>query len=188
VVKRHWPLAALASGLLLLAAGGIVAGAAVVAAHPAAAAPPARIIPEGVFPSPSPVAQPVSHDGFRVRMPALGIDLPVVEGDGLTAPLNQAAHYPGMKWPGDGGRSLLYAHGRVGMFGPLFRAHVGQEIDVDRPGESTLRYSIREYDARWPATDVSVLGGADHEQLVLLTCTTYNPADPRIVVFAEPIS
>ena len=118
----------------------------------------------------------------------LGVDLPVVEGDGLTAPLYEAAHYPGMKWPGEGGRTLIYAHARAGMFGPLFGAHVGQQIQIARPDAPTLTYTIHEYHANWPSSNTDILQPSDHEQLVLLTCTTYNPADPRIVVVAEPAS
>jgi LPXTG-site transpeptidase (sortase) family protein len=185
VVRRHWPLGAIVAGLLLVCVAGLLAagvGSVRQVAAPRATVP---IIPDHAFPAVEPSPQ-VTHEGVRVRMPELGIDLPVVEGDGLTAPLYEAAHYPGMSWPGEGGRSLLYAHARTGMFGPLFRAHVGEEVDVDRPGAATLRYVIRAYDDHWPATDTSILQTAGHEELILLTCTTYNPSDPRIVVFAEP--
>ena len=190
MVRRRLPLLALVAGLLLLA------GAAAESVHPlfghanrTQPTPATAPVIAGVAPAPAPTeaAAPASvREGLRVRIPVLGIDLPVVEGDGINAPLYQAAHYPGMRWPGEGGRSLLYAHARIGMFGPLFGARLGEEIQIERPGEQPLLYTIRRYVSDWPATDVSILQPGDHEQLVLLTCTTYDPRDPRIVVIAEP--
>lgn len=139
------------------------------------------IISPGGFPSTSP-----APSGYRVKVQELGIDLPVVAGDGWTVPLFQAALYPGMKHPGEGGRSLLYAHGRVGMFGPLQHGAAGQHVDITRDNQSTLHYVIKQYFPSWSATDTSILAPADHEQVVLLTCRTYNPDDPRIVAVAEP--
>ena len=190
MVRRRWPLVALATGMLLLA------GAAAESVHPlfrhASPTPPAPTTAP-VIANMVPAAEPAAptgpaavREGLRIKIPVLGIDLPVVEGDGINAPLYQASHYPGMKWPGDGGRSLIYAHARVGMFGPLFGARVGEEVQINRPGEQPLLYTIRRYINDWPATDMSILQPADHEQLVLLTCTTYNARDPRIVVIAEP--
>jgi LPXTG-site transpeptidase (sortase) family protein len=129
----------------------------------------------------------VSHTGVRVRLPQLGIDLPVVEGNGVDAPLFKAAHYPGTTWPGEGGRSVIYAHARVGMFGPLFGARVGQEVQVASPNGPIRRFVIQQYYPRWPVTDLAWLRPGDHEQLVLITCTTYNNNDPRIIAVSEPV-
>ena len=139
MVRRRLPLAAVLAGLLLLG------GSAYLSVHPAA--------PRGATARPAPATAPiigadwfrtdaskapVHHQGLRIKILGLGVDLPVVEGDGLTAPLYEAAHYPGMKWPGEGGRTLIYAHARAGMFGPLFGAHVGQQIQIARPDAPTL--------------------------------------------------
>ena len=186
MVRRAWPVASIALGFATLFLTGFMSltqGS----AQPRPAPPAtARIIDGDWFQSPPPAPSDL-HQGFRVQVPSLGIDLAIVEGDGVTAPLNLAAHYPGMKWPGEGGRSLIYAHGRVGMFGPLFRAHAGQEVVVPRQDAPPLKYVITSVDDKWPATDLSVLQPTGHEEMVLLTCTTYNPSDPRIVVFAEPV-
>ncbi|MDQ6877294.1 MAG: sortase [Candidatus Dormibacteraeota bacterium] len=182
-MKRYWPLAALAIGCLLLAFGLLsLLRPAPQSSAQGLPAPISIISPQTGAPPPG--TAPVSLR--RVRLPELGIDLPITEGDGRNAPLYQAAHYPGMKWPGEGGRSLIYAHARAGMFEPLFRAKVGQQVEVDRPDKPPLRYVIRQYYPRWPNTDTVWLRPTDHEQLILLTCTTYNPNDPRIVVVAEP--
>ena len=81
---------------------------------------------------------------------------------------------------------MIYAHDRPGMFAPLVHATVGQHVEVTRNQQPTLRYVIRQYFPSWKASDTSILNPADHEELVLLTCTTYNPNDPRMVAVAEP--
>jgi LPXTG-site transpeptidase (sortase) family protein len=144
------------------------------------------ISPGAYAPPATSTALAPNHEGLRVRIRELNIDLPVVEGDGYDAPLYKAAHYPGMPWPGEGGRSLIYAHARPGMFAPLSSARVGQHIQVVGPEGSARKYVITEYYPRWPITDHKWLRTADHDELVLLTCTTYNSNDPRIVVVGEP--
>jgi len=188
MVRRFWPAAAFAAGILILEMTAWVAIEPPRAPDPAATARsllPAPIITSGVFASPPPGAAPGPVE-LRIKVPELQIDLPLVVGDGLNVPLNKAALYPSLKSPGEGGRSLVYAHARDGMFGPLFRAHPGQEILIERTGGPEMKYVITQYFARWPSNDASVLQPANHEELVLLTCTTYNPLDPRIVVVARP--
>jgi LPXTG-site transpeptidase (sortase) family protein len=124
-------------------------------------------------------------EGLRVVLPELGIDLPIIEGDGQDVPLYKAAHYPSMAWPGQGNRSMIYAHARLGMFGPLFNAKVGNLVEIQRSNGTVLKYTIREYFPRWPVYDLKYLQPTDHEELVLLTCTSWNAADPRIIAVAE---
>ena len=138
-----------------------------------------------VAPSPSPVAV-VAKEGSHIKVPELGIDLEIVQGDGINAPLYNAAHYPSLPWPGEGGRSLIYAHARAGMFCPLWGAHVGQEVDVSTTDGRQLKYKITQYFPRWADTDLSILQNVNHEELVMLTCTSWNLSDPRVVVIAEP--
>jgi LPXTG-site transpeptidase (sortase) family protein len=188
--RRLWPLALFIVGLLVLVAGALLV---VGPLRPGQAAPPQptgaqslrHIIDTDSFPAPASAA---SHDGERVKVPDLGIDLPIIEGDGINVPYYKAAHYPGLKWPGEGDRAVLYAHAQSGMFGPLFRAHVGQKIDIDLQSGRALHYTIAEYHPQWPATDLSIVRPVGHEELVLLTCTTYNPYDPRIIVVAKPVA
>jgi LPXTG-site transpeptidase (sortase) family protein len=151
------------------------APAAIISAIPTQLPPPT--------PTPTPTPAPA---GLRVKVPEVGIDLPLVEGDGYNAPLYKAAHYPGTSWPGQGGRTVIYAHARVGMFGPLFGARVGEHIEISAPDGSVRRYVITQYFPHWPVTDLSWLRPGDHEEVVLVTCTTYNYNDPRIIVVAEP--
>jgi LPXTG-site transpeptidase (sortase) family protein len=153
-----------------------------------AAVTPRPIISASPLPTPTPEPTPTIPSGLRVRVPEVGIDLPIVEGDGYNAPLYEAAHYPGTTWPGQGGRSVIYAHARVGMFGPLFGARVGEHIVINSAGGGVLTYIITQYFPHWPVTDLSWLRPGDHEQIVLVTCTTYNYNDPRIIAVGEPVS
>jgi len=193
MLKRS--IAVWAAGMVGLAAVGAVAGVAAARLHPTPhgavthVGRTAHIIsppPTAIATPPPPTVPPVPHVGLRIRMPEIGIDLPVVEGDGYDAPLYEAAHYPGTPWPGEGGRSVIYAHARPGMFGPLFGARTGQHVDIQAPDGGIRHYTVREYYARWPITDTRWLLPGDHEQIVLITCTTYNYNDPRIIVVAEP--
>ena len=83
---------------------------------------------------------------------------------------------------------MLYAHAQAGMFGPLLSpgGKVGQHVDVTRPGQATLRYRISQFFPRWSPSDIRYTQPADHEELVLLTCTSYDPNGPRILAVAEP--
>jgi LPXTG-site transpeptidase (sortase) family protein len=189
---RHPRLLAIAVGILVVAFGVAVVltqpkekG---IAPTPAINATPVAIVDK--LPQPQTAPTPVNATGVaatRIKIPELGIDLEVVAGDGVNAPLYKAAEYPEpMKLPGQGSRSMIYAHARTGMFGPLFNGKVGQHVDVTLADGRQLHYTIKEYYAHWPVDDLRWFQQSDHEQLVLVTCTTYNPNDPRIVAVAEP--
>ena len=191
-IRKRWPLLALVVGVLLIVGAAF---AILDQRHPAptertASLPsPSPIISPGPSPSasPSPFALTAPPDGMRIQSPELGIDLPVVPGDGYNAPLYKAVLSPFLANPGSGSRSMIYAHARAGMFGPLFNTRVGEHINILRPGQPTLQYVIAQYYGHWPIDDLSVLQPLNKEQLVLVTCTTYNLNDPRQVVIANPV-
>jgi hypothetical protein len=209
---RHWRIVAGALGLALVVASAlpIVFPSLLSPAKPAAVRKiaslpqPAQIISPSNFPPAIPVGNaqlskeaPVSPDGWRVRMPEFGIDLPIVQGDGSTVPYFRAAHYPTTAWPGSGGRSFLYAHAQYGppvMFGPILNeadrsggGRTGLDVWVDRPGQPSLHYAIRQWYPAWPYTDLTWLQPTNHEELVLMTCTSWTATDPRVIVIAEPV-
>lgn len=158
---------------------------------------PAQIISAQNFPSPLPFGgnpiprePPGAIDGWRISLPQLNIDLPLIQGDGLNVPYYKAAHYPTTAWPGDGGRSFIYAHAQYGppiMFGPLLaQGRTGLDVYVTRPQQPRLHYVIQQYYAAWPISDLRWLQPTDHEELILMTCTSWNAADPRVIAVAEP--
>ena len=157
---------------------------------------PQQIIEPQNFPAPltfagNPIPRdaPGSIDGWRVSLPQLKVDLPLVQGDGLNVPYFKAAHYPTTAWPGDGGRSFVYAHAQYGppiMFGPLLAAgRTGLDVYVTRPHQARLHYVIQQYYPAWPMSDLRWLQPTDHEELILMTCTSWNSADPRVIAVAE---
>lgn len=198
-MRRALLWAMLLLGLALVAWGAWILGPGTPRHHiTALAAEPVRIIDPKPFAQPPPAGSGITGSatapadsgpapaGERIKIPDLGIDLPIVLGDGWNAPLYKAAFYPSLGYPGQKNRTVIYAHARPGMFAPLFDAKVGQSIDIVKADGSIRRYTITEYYQHWPASNTSWLVSTDFEQLVLVTCTTYDPNDPRIVVVARP--
>jgi LPXTG-site transpeptidase (sortase) family protein len=180
VTRRRVAAIALVVGLLLLAVAFVITRQSkppVVAGKPKTIISPAFPVPGGA-----------ALDGYRVKSTDLGIDLPLVNGDGWTVPFYKAALFPGMETPGNGGRAMLYAHAQAGMFAPLANARTGQKVDVIRPGKPVLHYEIKQVFPRWSPGDLTYTKPTDHEELVLLTCTSYEPNDPRILAVAEPVT
>ncbi len=79
----------------------------------------------------------------RIRIERLGINLRIVEGDGVDAPMSKAAHYPGTGWPGGGINIYIYGHAQNGMFLSLWDARVGDEV-LDLVDGTSARYVVTE--------------------------------------------
>ncbi len=141
-----------------------------------AASPPA---------SPGPTANP-GVVARRIIIERLGIDLPVVRGDGVDAPLGKAAHYPGTGWPNGGTNIYLYAHARDGMFINLWNARVGDTVDLALADGSTKAYRISKVLPHVPWDAIEYLDPTPTEQLTLQTCTSYEHTAPRFIVIAVP--
>jgi len=134
----------------------------------------------------TPAAAPGTPQTVRLVIPAGHIDLRVIQGDGVVVPLNLAMHYPGTSQPGGGGNALFYAHAQPGMFAGLYALHLGDEIRAYRSDGSQLLYQVRTLH-KVPATDGTVLKQTPFEEVTLLTCTSYNPYNPRYIVTATPV-
>ena len=122
----------------------------------------------------------------RIRIDRLGIDLPVVEGDGIDAPIGKAAHYPGSAWPGGGSNIYIYGHARVGMFLALWQVAVGDEVVLDLVDGTERTYVVREILPKVAWDAVNYLAATPTEQLTLQTSTSYHPTSPRFVAIAFP--
>ena len=192
----------------LLAAGGVLgpgAGTAVGSPSPSAASPSStqaatgssspspQPTPLGSLPAiatPTPVATasqaPVGIVARRIRIDRLGIDLRIVEGDGLEAPMNKAAHYPGTGWPGGGVNIYLYAHAQTGMFLSLWDAKVGDEVLLDLADGTTRLYVVTDVPGKVPWNALQYVAATPPERLTLQTSTSYTATAPRFVVIAEP--
>ena len=141
---------------------------------------------------PSPTPLPPIPPGYRVQIPRLAIDLPILEGDierdtvQMQTPNNYAFHLPGTAIPGAGANSYLYAHARTGMFLSLWKAQVGDVVWISTPDGRALRYVVSEVHPRVPPGDVSLASVTPPDRLTLQTSTGPNPSDPRFVVVALP--
>ena len=134
---------------------------------------------------------------MRIRVPRLGIDLPLEEGDlgrdvpsaagpGAT-PEGAAFHLPGSAVPGQPGNAYIYAHARIGMFLTLWQAKVGDRVEIDTAGGVRLIYAVSEVHPSVSSSDVSWVQPTSDERLTLQTSTGPTPAYPRFVVVAKRI-
>lgn len=131
-------------------------------------------------------------DGYRIRIPRVGVDLFIREGD-LTRDVEQARtpegfafHLPGTTLPGERGNTYLYAHARVGMFLSLWDVRSGDQVLIVAPDGRVLVYVVREVLPRVAPDDVAVTRPTPDERLTLQTSTGPRPSDPRFVVLAYP--
>ncbi len=152
---------------------------------------PGSPVPGASGPAASGVAaSPLTHPvvATRIVIARLGIDLPIVEGDGVDAPLYKVAHYPGTAWPGGGSNIYLYGHARGGMFLSLWNAKVGDQVVLDLANGSQRTYVVSTIMPKVAWDDMQLLAPTPHEQLTLQTCTSYEQTAPRFVVIAVPQS
>lgn len=123
---------------------------------------------------------------LRIRIARLEIDLPIIEGDGVDAPIGKAAHYPGSGWPGAGSNIYLYGHAQKGMFINLWDAQTGDAVELDLADGRTVEFVVDEIRPTVPWDAVEFLQATDREQLTLQTSTSYQPTAPRFIVIAHP--
>jgi LPXTG-site transpeptidase (sortase) family protein len=122
----------------------------------------------------------------RILIPRLGIDLRIIEGDGVDAPMDKAAHYPGSAWPDGGSNIYIYAHAQTGMFLTLWDAKVGDEVVLELVDRTSRRYLVTEVKPRVRWNAMEYLDPTSTEQLTLQTSTSYTATAPRFIVIAEP--
>jgi LPXTG-site transpeptidase (sortase) family protein len=122
----------------------------------------------------------------RIAVPRIGIDLSIVEGDGMSAPMGRAAHFPGTAWPDAGSNTYLYGHAQEGMFLPLWQIQPGDQIVLTLVNGKKRCFAVNQIIAKAAWNDTSLLLPTDHEQLTLQTSTSYTPTAPRFVVIALP--
>jgi sortase A len=109
-----------------------------------------------------------------LRVPRLGIEVPVLEGTSDLTLNRGVGHVPGTALPGQPGNLAITGH-RDGFFRPLKDAAEGDIIEVQRPGSpstatgKTDRYIIRKIKIVFPS-DTSVLNTTTDSTLTLITC------------------
>ncbi len=206
--SRILPALLTALGVMLLAVGLLTYTLPVSADPPAATASaspseaiatdePLITLPPlvSVAPSASPSADP-DRVSTRVRIAALGIDLPVVPppGDASYPLCNVAMWIDALGQPGQGRATYLYAHARQGMFLPLLtqskiqngKKLIGMVVEVWTSDDQRFLYEITE--VRRHQTSLDDAANADHEQLWLQTSEGPAGTVGKLQVVAEPLS
>jgi LPXTG-site transpeptidase (sortase) family protein len=136
--------------------------------------------------SDAPVTAPPGIVARRIRIARLGINLQIVEGDGIEAPMGKAAHYPGTGWPDGGVNIYLYAHAQTGMFLTLWDAKVGDDVFLDLADGTTRHYVVTRVLPKVPWDALQYVAATAPERLTLQTSTSYTPTAPRFIVLAAP--
>ena len=147
---------------------------------------PAPTSARSLTPTPSPSVG-TGVVATRVIIPRLGINLPIYQGDGYTAKIGMAAHYPTTGWPGSGSLTYLYSHARDGNFLALWKARPGDVVELSLVDGSLAHYKVSRIvpDVRW--NDLSWLQPTHAELLRLQTCNGSAETDPRFIVEAVRI-
>jgi hypothetical protein len=158
-------------------------------------------------PSPTPHTAKVRLDKpslpVRIRVPAAGIDLPVVSSDrkvrgnppGAT-PCDVALRWTKYDRPGEPGTTWIYGHAQAGMFLPLFeisertagKGLIGKVAELQLRDGRLLTYRITEVRERAQREGIAVQGRKRKEQrLVLQTSTGPKGTKPKLLVAAKLI-
>jgi sortase A len=137
-----------------------------------------------------PVPTPGVEQAVRVQIPALGVDAPVVQGDGWEQLKKGVGQHAGTANPGEAGNLVLSAHNDV--FGEIFR-----DLDQLKPGDPIIVFTQqRTYTYIVAAvedgqgyrlvepTQVEVMSPTRDPALTLISCYPYMVDNQRIVVRA----
>jgi LPXTG-site transpeptidase (sortase) family protein len=184
--RRGGPQRRVLAVMVVAAVAGVAA--LVFALRPAPAeAPFTPTAPPLALPSGSPLSATTGSSGpvapVRMEAPTGGINLALVEGDGVHVPMNLAAHYPGTAEPGTTGNAVYYAHAQPGMFQGLYKLHLGDEVRVLHQDGTAVVFHVTAF-KKVAFNDRSVLLPTPFGELTLLTCTSYDPYTPRFIVIA----
>ncbi|MEM5776345.1 MAG: class D sortase, partial [Anaerolineaceae bacterium] len=140
-------------------------------------------IAESLEALPTPTSGP--EQAVRIQIPAIGVDAPIVQGDGWEQLKKGVGQHPGSANPGAGGNLVLSAHNDV--YGEIFRhlddLQAGDEVIIFT-GRSTYTYTVQNTSFVDP-TDVKVLSATDETVVTLISCYPYMVDNQRIVVTAS---
>lgn len=123
-----------------------------------------------------------------LRVPKIGLEVPVLEGDDALTLNRGAGHIPGTAMPGQAGNIGVAGH-RDGFFRGLKDVEAGDVIEIQRDadgGEKTDRYVVRNVSIVLPS-DTSLLKPTEDATLTLVTCYPFRyvgSAPQRYVVQA----
>lgn len=128
---------------------------------------------------------PSPQHAVNIKIPALNINAPIVQGDGWEQLKKGVAQHLGTPNPGELGNIVLSAHNDV--FGELFR-----DLDQLKPGDEVILYTqqrtytyvVRQSRVVEP-TAVEVMAATREAVVNLISCYPYLVDNQRIVVTAD---
>jgi hypothetical protein len=151
-------------------------------------------IGSGAPPSAAPI--PADRAVTRVRIAALGIDLPVIQS--ASVPCGVALEYvdPHLGVPGEGRATYLYAHAQAGMFLPLLtQSQVsngskmkGMVVEVWTNDDQRFLYVITKVLRHVAATSAFDAPFADKTDQVWLQTSEGKGTQPKLQVVADLLS
>jgi len=148
---------------------------------------PAHLRPavEQQFAGPVVVPTPSPAHAIQLQIPAIGIDAPIVQGDGWEQLKKGVGQHIGTANPGQPGNVVLSAHNDI--YGQIFRRldnlSPGDEVIV-RTQTQSFTYRVVHWRTVDP-TDVSVMDQTQESIITLISCYPYLVNTQRIVVIAE---
>lgn len=132
-----------------------------------------------------PIPTPSPEQAIRIQIPALGVDAPIVQGDGEDQLKKGVGQHIGTPNPGQKGNVVLSAHNDI--FGEIFRdldkLQKGDEI-ILYTSQQTYIYVVQQTQIVEP-TRVEVMGPTQEPVVTLISCYPYMVNNKRIVVTAN---
>jgi sortase A len=129
-----------------------------------------------------PLPTPGPEQANRIQIPAIGIDAPIVQGDGWEQLKKGVGQHIGSADPGENGNVVLSAHNDI--FGEIFR-----DLDRLKPGDEIIVYTnqraytyvVSESQVVEP-TRVDLMENTSQPTLTLISCYPYLVDDQRIAI------
>lgn len=125
---------------------------------------------------------------LRVVIPTVNIDLPIVEANVVDGyweiSETTASHGVGSANPGEIGNTVLFAHARADLFGPV-RELKKDDVLYVLTKDRWHRYAVLQTKLVEPK-DIEVIASTDEEILTLFTCSGFLDTK-RLIVTATPL-
>jgi sortase A len=132
-----------------------------------------------------PIPTPGPEQAIRLQIPAIGVDAPVVQGDGWDQLKKGVGQHIGSANPGQAGNVVLSGHDDV--FGEIFRDLINLQ-----PGDQVILYTAQHQyiyvvigSQIVEPTQVEVMTATSEAIVTLISCYPYLIDNKRIVVSAK---
>lgn len=132
-----------------------------------------------------PVPTPGPRSPTRIVISSIGVDWPVVPGDGWEELKQGIGHHVGSSNPGERGNLILSGHNDVygEPFRDLEKLEMGKDVLV-YAGANAFRYVIKAKRVVVPS-DLSALTPSRNPIVTLITCTPYRVDTFRLILIGE---